>query len=112
VVFQTLHEHRQCEVSLSGLDADTLRKYFSKQLEIWPTLEPGKYLIKANSYAGMIVLPSEKTIFIVPKVSIQTLFALLARVYDPNKEIFNDQPKPYTTVCELFEFIVSFLSAT
>ena len=106
----TLQEHRQQEVNLSSIEVDTLRKYFLKQLDVWPTLEPGRYLVKAHSYAGMIVLPTEKTIIINPKIPIQTLFALLSRVYDPNKEIFDDQPQPYTTVSELFEFIVSFFA--
>lgn len=107
----TLQEHREKEVNLSSVEVDTLRKYFSKQLDVWPTLEPGRYLLKAHSYAGMIVLPTDKTIFINPKIPIQTLFALLSRVYDPNKEIFDEQPQPYTTVSELFEFIVAFFAS-
>ena len=106
----TLQEHRQLEVNLSNIEVETIRKYFPKQLDVWPTLEPGRYLVKAHSCAGMIVLPTAKTIFIYPKIPIQTLFALLSRVYDPNKEIFGDQPQPYTTVSELFEFIVSFFA--
>lgn len=107
----TLVEHEQKEVNLSNIEVDTLRKFFPKQLDVWPTQESGRYLVKAHSYAGMIVLPTEKTIYINPKISIQTLFALLSRVYDPDKEIFGDQPQPYTTVSELFEFIVSFFTA-
>ncbi len=106
----TLVEHEQKEVNLSNIEVDTLRKFFPKQLDVWPTQEPGRYLVKAHSYAGMIILPTEKTIYINPKLPIQTLFALLAKVYDPNKEIFDDQPQPYTTVNELFEFIVSFFA--
>lgn len=106
----TLVEHEQKEVNLSNIEVDTLRKFFPKQLDVWPTQEPGRYLVKAHSYAGMIILPTEKTIYINPKLPIQTLFALLARVYDPNKEIFDAQPQPYTTVSELFEFIVSFFA--
>ena len=106
----TLQEHRQLEVNLSNIEVETIRKYFPKQLDVWPTLEPGRYLVKAHSCAGMIVLPTAKTIFIYPKIPIQTLFALLSRVYDPNKEIFGDQPQLYTTVSELFEFIVSFFA--
>jgi len=111
VEYLTLHEHEQREVNLSSIEVDTLRRFFPKQLEVWPTLEPGKYQIKAHSYAGVIVLPSGKTIYIDPKIPVQTLFALLARVYDPNKEIFDDQPQPYSTISELFEFIVSFFAS-
>lgn len=106
-----LREHEQRVIDLSGIEVDTLRRYFTKQFEIWPSLEPNKYVVRAQSYAGVIVLPSGRTIFIEPKIQIQTLFALLARVYDPNKEIFFDQPFPYTTISELFEFIVSFFAS-
>lgn len=104
----TLIEHKQKEVILSSVDVETLRSCFSKQMEVWPTVEPGKYLIKARSFAGVIVLPSGRAIYIDPKVPIQTLFAMLARVYDPDSEIFREQPQPYSTISELFEFIVSF----
>lgn len=104
----SLREHEKQEVNFSNIEVETLRTYFSNQLDIWPTQETGRYLVKAQSYAGVIVLPTGRTVFINPKVPIQTLFALIARVYDHNKEIFKDQPQPYTTVSELFEFIVSY----
>lgn len=104
----TLHEHQELEVSLSSIEVETLLRYFRNKIDVMPSFEYGRYLLKAQSYAGMIVLPSGRTIYIHPKIPIQTLFALLARVYDPDKEVFKDTPQPYTTIRELFEFIVVF----
>lgn len=106
----TLNEHEQKEVNLSYIEVDTLRKFFPKQLDVWPTLEPGRYMVRSHSYTGMIILPTGKTVCIHPKIPIQTLFALLTRVYDPTKEIFNNQLQPYSTVSEVFEFIVTFFT--
>lgn len=106
-----LREHESNEVNLSITDVDLLRKSFSTQLEVWPTTEPGKYLIKAKSYVGIIILPSGQKIIIEPKIPVQTLFAILARVYDPEKEYFQDLVHPFTTINDLFEFIVSFFCA-
>jgi 5-methylcytosine-specific restriction enzyme subunit McrC len=103
-----IEHNKPCEIDLSAVEVDTLRQHFSKQVDVWPSMNAGRYWLKTHSYVGMIVLPTGRTITIEPKVSISTLFALLARVYDPTKQIFEDKPQPYTTVKELFEFIVSF----
>ena len=106
-----LSEHKDCTASLSSEEVVTLRRYFSKQLEVWPTADAGTYLLKAGSYAGVIVLPTGRIITINPKTSIPTLFALLAKVYDPEKQVFSDQSCPYSMVSDLFEFVVSFFSS-
>jgi 5-methylcytosine-specific restriction enzyme subunit McrC len=107
----SFYEHGQSEVVLTPLEAEVLRQNFTKQIEIWPSIEVGRYWIKARSFVGVIILPTGRTLSIYPKIAIPTLFALIARVYDPNQEIFNNLPHPYTTVETLFEFIVSFFAS-
>lgn len=103
-----LREFDQKEIFLPSIDVEVLIKYFSKKIDLIPTFEPGKYLLKTQNHAGIIKLPSGRSILINPKIKISTLFALLARVYDPKKEIFDDQPNEYSTISGVFEFIISF----
>lgn len=106
-----LREHESNEVNLAINEVDLIRRSFPTQLEVWPTTEPGKYQITAKNYVGIIVLPSGRKILIEPKIPIQTLFAILSRVYDPNKKYFKDLTHPFTTINDLFEFIISFFCA-
>lgn len=101
-----LGEHEEREVSLSLAELATIRQVLAKKLDVWPTSEPERYRIRASSHVGFVVLPGGRTLIIKQKVAIETLFALLAAVYDPAREIFRDEPQAYTTVEGLFEFVV------
>ncbi len=103
-----LHEHETREVSLSIAEVAMIRRELSGVLTIWPTYESDRYTIRAGSQVGFVALPGGRTLVIEPKVTIETLFALLAAVYDPARELFRDQDEPqtYDTVEALFEFVV------
>jgi 5-methylcytosine-specific restriction enzyme subunit McrC len=101
-----LAEHQTREIDLSPTDVALLRRELEHAVEVWPTDEPGHYVLKASSHVGFVALPGGRTLIIEPKVPIETLFALLAAVYDPKYTIFRDEPQDYTTVKALFEFVV------
>jgi 5-methylcytosine-specific restriction enzyme subunit McrC len=101
-----LGEYRECEVILPDEDVETLHRFFPKEFTLRPTGEAKRYLLKAGSHVGVVVLPSGRTLVVEPKVKIETLFALLAAVYDPNREFFRDEEHHYSTVETLFEFVV------
>jgi len=101
-----LHEHERREVRLSPSQVVSLRQTLADKLEIWPTGEPERYVLKAGSHVGFVALPDGRTLVIEPKLPIETLFALLAAVYDPQRDIFRDETQDYATVQALFEFVV------
>ncbi len=101
-----LREHEQRAVHLSPEEVAALRKVFISGLDIYATGEPGCYVLAAGSQVGLVTLPGGRTLVIEPKVRIDTLFALLAAAYDPSHEFLRDERYPYTTVRELFEFVV------
>jgi 5-methylcytosine-specific restriction enzyme subunit McrC len=101
-----LQEHQQQTVSLSAAQLTALRQTLSGKIKVWPTDEPGRYVLQAGSHVGFLALPGDRALIIEPKVTIETLFALLAAVYDPGREVFRDEPQDYTTVEALFEFVV------
>jgi len=106
-----LSEHEEREVSLSAPQVAVLQQALAGKLEVWPTRQLDRYRLKAGSHVGFVALPDGCTLIIEPKVTIETLFALLAAVYDPRREVFRDEPQDYTTVEALFEFVVSIFAA-
>lgn len=104
-----LREHGPAqEVDLTPAEVFLLRRTLTDTLDIWPTGESGRYSLKARSHVGFVAFPSGRFIVIEPKVRIDTLFALLAAVYDPARNVFGDQSQAYTSVAGLFEFVVRF----
>ena len=105
----TIGEHEEKEVPLSGEDVVALQVGLAGKLDVLPTAKAGIYSLRAKSHVGFIVLPSGLHIAIEPKVQIQTLFALLATVYAPEKdrEVFKDDPHHQEKTRALFEFVVS-----
>lgn len=101
-------EYEKVRVQLTAADLAYLRQELPNQVGVIPTGEYGWYQIEAKSYVGFVVLPSGLTLRIVPKVEIPTLFALIAKVYDPDTEFLREESQSYTTVEELFEFVVQF----
>jgi 5-methylcytosine-specific restriction enzyme subunit McrC len=101
-----LKEHVTQEVTLSGNEVGAIRKLLPGKVDIWPTGETNRYLIRPSSYVGFVVLPSRRTLVIGTKVPIETLFALLAAVYDPTRKYFQEDLQAYTTLQDLFEFVV------
>lgn len=99
------------EVNLTPAEVFLLRRAMTDRLDIWPTGESGRYLLKARSHVGFVALPSGRFMAIKPKVQIDTLFALLAAVYDPARSVFREEPQAYTSVAGLFEFVVRFFVA-
>lgn len=104
-------EHQQKQASLSKSDVASLRKLFASKVDVSPTDELGNYILQAHSYVGFVVLPSGRKIRIEPKVPIDTVFALLAAVYDPSKDFFHQQAQSYTSIESLFEFVVRIFAA-
>jgi 5-methylcytosine-specific restriction enzyme subunit McrC len=76
------------------------------QLDVVP-VGHGRYRVRAGGFAGFVALPGGQTLSLVPRVPVDTLFALLAAVYDPGREVFRQEPQGYTTVAALFEFVVA-----
>jgi len=103
-----LKEFEEQEVNLSIDEVLIVKKNCSNVLEIWPSIKSNFYFLKAKSIVGVIILPTGRRIFIEPKVPVEIIFTLLARVYDPRKEIFKEQTQEYETINALFEFVVSF----
>mgnify|MGYP000476037742 CR=1 FL=1 len=101
-----LHEHEKQTVALSPEEAALIRRELSPAITIWPTYEPGRYEMRTGSQVGFVTLPGGRTLVIEPKVTIETLFALLAAVYDPAREFLREDPQAYTDVTALFEFVV------
>ncbi|MCL6431272.1 MAG: McrC family protein [Anaerolineae bacterium] len=101
-----LREREQREVALSPQELTALRQVFASRLAIYATGEPGRYVVATGSVVGFVALPGGRTLVIEPKVRIDTLFALLAAVYDPCDDFLREEPQAYTTVRELFEFVV------
>lgn len=100
------YERRE-DLALSDTEALMIRRELKGALTLWPSDEPGCYVARAESFVGFVVLPGGRTLVIEPKVTIETLFALLAAVYDPAKDVFRtEEPQSYTTVESLFEFVV------
>jgi len=102
-----LKEHEESYIALSEDDASVLAERLPDQLTLKATTDQGQYLAKPTSHVGVVRLPSGRAIVIEPKVRIETLFALLAAVYDPQKEIIREEPHPYGSVAALFEFVVA-----
>jgi len=102
-----LKEYDEHEICLSTSEAAILRRVLYGKLDILLTDKPGYYLIRTNSYVGIVSLPGERTLVIRPKIlEIDTLFYLLSVAYDPIREIFREETQKYSTVSELFEFVV------
>lgn len=101
-----LREHSTVQVSLSLTQVAFLRTGMREQVQIFSLGEVGRYELKSGSHVGFALLPEGGKLVIEPKTQIDTLFALLARVYDPHREIFRDEPQTYSDVQELFEFVV------
>lgn len=101
-----LREHSTAHVSLSLTQVAFLRAALRERIEILSTGEQGRYELKSGSHVGFVMLPEGGKLILEPKVQIDTLFTLLARVYDPTREIFRDAPQTYSSVQELFEFVV------
>lgn len=106
-----LREHEQRAVCLSVQEVTALRELFGSRLAIYATGEPGRYIVAAGSQVGFVALPGGRTLVVEPKVRIDTLFALVAAVYDPQHEFLREEPHAYTTVRELFEFVVRIYTA-
>ena len=106
-----LREHEQREVHLSAQEVAALREVFKSELAIYATGELGRYVVAAGSQVGFVALPGGRTLVIEPKVRIDTLFALLAAVYDPRREFLREEPQTYTTVRGLFELVVRIYAA-
>lgn len=107
----SLEEHQMREVSFSPTEVALLRRELKDAVDVWPTDEPGRYILKAGSHVGFVALPGGRTLIIRPKVLIDTLFALLAAVYDPARDVFRQERQGYTTVESLFEFVVRIFAA-
>ena len=103
-----LREHMSAQVSLSNQQVAFLREHLSDQIAVLPTGEQERYELHAGSHVGFVMLPEGQIIIIEPKVRVETLFALLAEVYDPSHQIFRDEQQSYTSVQALFEFVVRF----
>lgn len=101
-----LKEYSSALVALTDAQVAFLTRTLGDRLIVQPTVEPGRYEVKAGSHVGFVMLPGERTLVIEPKVPVQTLFALLAQVYDPAREFLRDEPQGFTTVQDLFEFVV------
>jgi 5-methylcytosine-specific restriction enzyme subunit McrC len=102
-----LREHQKSrEVFLSGQELVALRQLSSDAIDLCPGSEPGGYVLKASSYVGIVVLPGGRSVVVEPKFPIETIFGLLAEVYDPDKKVFTEDPHAFTTVDALFEFMV------
>lgn len=101
-----LIEHQVLETSLTSAEVAWLRREAPDALTLTPTGEPDRYLLKAGSQVGFIALPGGRLVTIKPKILVSTLFALLAAVYEPGQDVFRDELQSYTTVTELFEFVV------
>lgn len=100
-----LGEHQEKEVSLSHLQVAAIRQLLGSKVDVWATGEPGRYRLKAGSHVGFVQLPEGLTLVIESKVTVETLFALLAAVYDPRREFLREEAQAYTTVEALFEFV-------
>jgi hypothetical protein len=97
--------HEEKEVSLSHQQVAAMRQLLGSRAEVWAIGEPGRYKLKAISHVGFVRLPEGLTLVIEPKVTIETLFAPLAAVYDPSREFLREEAQAYTTVEDLFEFV-------
>lgn len=101
-----LREYESRVVALSEEQVAALSYFPSAVVGVRPTSEAGRYELKAGSQVGFATLQADLGIVIQPKVSIQTLFALVAATYDPGRKFLREEPQGYTTVEALFEFIV------
>jgi 5-methylcytosine-specific restriction enzyme subunit McrC len=101
-----LREHEKQTVTLAPDEVTFIRRELSSSVTIWPTYELGRYEVRTRSHVGFVILPGGRTLVIEPKVTIETLFALLAAVYDPDREFLREDPQAYTDVTALFEFVV------
>jgi 5-methylcytosine-specific restriction enzyme subunit McrC len=101
-----LREHKQAYTVLSDSEVALIHRELAGQLEVLPTLTSGRYTLKPHQYVGFVVLPTGRVIEIRPKVRIDVLFAMLAKAH--HLADFGPEPQAYTSVTDLFEFIVSF----
>lgn len=101
-----LREQETAQIDLTEDEVGAILRMLQGKLQIAPTWEHGLYNVTTRSYVGIVPLPTGRPVLISPKVPVETLFALLAAIYDPSREIFHDDPASYTTVEALFEFVV------
>jgi 5-methylcytosine-specific restriction enzyme subunit McrC len=106
-----LREHEARTVALAPAELAALQRDLAHALAIAPGDAPGRYRLRAGSVAGCVALPGGRVLVIEPKVGVDTLFALLAAVYDPGRALFRNEPLRYTTVAALFEFVVAIWAA-
>lgn len=101
-----LREHKTAEHSLQADEVDLLRRELGGQLDVLPTYQTGIYTLQPHQHVGFVVLPSGRTIEIRPKIRVDVLFAMLTKAH--HLADFGSIPQSYTSVADLFEFIVSF----
>ena len=97
-----IREHRAEYVALSPKQVSSLQSNLTKEIKLTPTKTENEYQLNAGSHVGFVVLPEELTIVIEPKISISTIFYLLALVYDPTIDILREEEHTFTTIEELF----------
>jgi len=101
-----LHEHIPADKILSEAEMALLRRELAGRLDVLPTPTKGVYTLQPRQYVGFVILPTSRVIEIRPKVHIDVLFAMLAKAH--NLADFGPEPQAYTSVPELFEFVVGF----
>jgi len=106
-----LREHESRTVRLSPEEVRAIRNDLGGRVDLRLTEEPGEYELLAGSHVGVARLPSGRVLIVEPKVTIETLFALLAAIYDLDREVFRKDLHGYSTVEALFEFVVKMFAA-
>jgi 5-methylcytosine-specific restriction enzyme subunit McrC len=107
LIIPPISEHDSAVIQLADDDISFLQQFVPGKLNIYPTGEQNRYLIKTGSNVGFIILPSKRVLEIRPKVPVNSLFSMLAKVYDPaRRDIFRDNAQSYATMQDLFEYVV------
>lgn len=102
----TLREHTLADVVLSDDEVALLRREFVGRLDVLPTPAADVYTLQPRQYVGFVVLPTGRVIEIRPKVRVGVLFAMLTKAH--RLADFGPEPQAYTSVADLFEFVVGF----
>ena len=100
-----IREHQEAEANLTAEDETTLRREFDGRLDVTPSLLDQTCILKTTQHVGFIALPSGRLIEIRPKVRIDVLFGMLAKIHGLAN--FYPQDVRYTSVMDIFEFVVS-----
>jgi 5-methylcytosine-specific restriction enzyme subunit McrC len=101
-----LREWVPIPVALNPVDADYLARHLSSRITVARALTGPGYVLNSNQFVGVVMLPSGRRLECRPKVSVGTLFSMLAVAYDLDVPL-GDEAAGLDAFDQLLAFVVN-----